>query len=73
MVLTVNSVQRGNKLESLEFGLSVMRIMTDLSDITTRESLLFWILKLLLTELRVHQMVSIMHEFVYQEHIDVSC
>ncbi|XP_047503635.1 adenylate cyclase type 10-like isoform X12 [Pieris napi] len=66
------NVQRGNKMESLEFGLSVMRIMTDLSDITTRESLNFWILKLLLTELRIHQMVSIMKEVMYQEHIDVS-
>ncbi|XP_045486493.1 adenylate cyclase type 10-like [Pieris rapae] len=66
------NVQRGNKMESLEFGLSVMRIMTDLSDITTRESLNFWILKLLLTELRIHQMVSIMKEFMYQEHMDVS-
>ncbi|CAH4029144.1 unnamed protein product [Pieris brassicae] len=66
------NVQRGNKMDSLEFGLSVMRIMTDLSDITTRESLKFWILKLLLTELRIHQMVSIMKEFMYQEHMDVS-
>ncbi|CAK1552980.1 unnamed protein product [Leptosia nina] len=70
--ISVSSVQRGKKLESLEFGLSVMRIMTDVSDTTTRESLIFWILKLLLTELRVQQMVTIMKEFIYYEHYDVS-
>ncbi|XP_045502162.1 adenylate cyclase type 10-like [Colias croceus] len=67
------NVQRGNKLVSLEFGLSVLRIMTSLSDVRTRESLIFWLLELLLTELRIQQMVSIMKEFVYlNEHYDVS-
>ncbi|CAG4947636.1 unnamed protein product [Colias eurytheme] len=67
------NVQRGNKLVSLEFGLSVMRIMTSLSDVRTRESLIFWLLELLLTELRIQQMVSIMKEYIYlNEHYDVS-
>ncbi|KAJ0174028.1 hypothetical protein K1T71_010174 [Dendrolimus kikuchii] len=55
----------GKKIESLEFGLSVMHMMTNLIDLHTRQMLVLWMLKLLLTDLKIHEMVSTMREFFY--------
>ncbi|CAG9563860.1 unnamed protein product [Danaus chrysippus] len=66
-------VEVGKKMESLEFGLSVMSIMTTLTDLPTRQILVLWILKLLLTEMRLQQMVAIMREFLFHtDHYDLS-
>lgn len=69
------SVEQGKKSESLEFGLSVMHIMmTKLIDLNTRQMMILWMLKLLLSDLRIHDMVSIMREFFYMtDYYDLSC
>ncbi|XP_059059672.1 adenylate cyclase type 10-like [Achroia grisella] len=58
-------VEYGKKLESLQFGFSVMQIMTNETDLNTRQVLILWMLKFLLSELRIHDMVSIMRDFFY--------
>lgn len=69
-----SSVEHGKKEESLDFGLSVMHMMSSLTDLTTRQMLILWMLKLLLSDLRIHDMVSIMREFFYMnDHYDLSC
>ncbi|XP_063831003.1 uncharacterized protein LOC135080250 [Ostrinia nubilalis] len=66
-------VEHGKKVESLEFGLSVMHMMSSLTDLTTRQMLILWMLKLLLSDLRIHDMVRIMREFFYMnDHYDLS-
>ncbi|KAL0869690.1 hypothetical protein ABMA27_005935 [Loxostege sticticalis] len=66
-------VEHGKKEESLDFGLSVMHMMSSLTDLTTRQMLILWMLKLLLSDLRIHDMVSIMREFFYMnDHYDLS-
>lgn len=67
-------MEYGKKMESLEFGLSVMHMMTNLIDLNTRQILVIWMLKLLLTDLRIHDMVAIMREFFYiTDYYDLSC
>lgn len=68
-------MEQGKKSESLEFGLSVMHIMmTKLIDLNTRQMMILWMLKLLLSDLRIHDMVSIMREFFYMtDYYDLSC
>ncbi|XP_037295199.1 adenylate cyclase type 10 isoform X2 [Manduca sexta] len=66
-------VEYGKKMESLEFGLSVMHMMSGLTDLNTRQMLVLWMLKLLLSDLRIHDMVAIMREFFYMtDHYDLS-
>ncbi|XP_060805393.1 adenylate cyclase type 10 isoform X1 [Amyelois transitella] len=66
-------VEYGKKMESIQFGLSVMRMMSSLTDLNTRQLLILWMLKFLLSDLRVHDMVSIMREFFYMiDHYDLS-
>lgn len=69
-----SSMEHGKKMESLEFGLSVMHMMTNLIDLNTRQMLILWMLKLLLSDLKIHDMVSIMREFFYMtDYYDLSC
>lgn len=58
-------VECGRKAESLEFGLSVFHMSTNLIELSTRQTLVLCMLKLLLAELRIHDMVSLMREFFY--------
>lgn len=66
------SVDYGKKMESLEFGLSVLHMLTSRTDICTRESLVLCMLKLLLSDLKISDMVAIMREFFYlTDHYDL--
>ncbi|KAJ8717345.1 hypothetical protein PYW08_005744 [Mythimna loreyi] len=58
-------VDHGKKIESLEFGLSVMHMVTNRTMMDTRISLVLCMLKLLLEDLKIHDMVTIMREFFY--------
>ncbi|XP_026743294.1 adenylate cyclase type 10-like [Trichoplusia ni] len=65
-------VDYGKKMESLEFGLSVLHMLTSRTDICTRESLVLCMLKLLLSDLKISDMVAIMREFFYlTDHYDL--
>uniref|UniRef100_A0A2A4J100 Guanylate cyclase domain-containing protein n=1 Tax=Heliothis virescens TaxID=7102 RepID=A0A2A4J100_HELVI len=65
-------VDNGKKIESLEFGLSVMHMLTSRTEMNTRESLVLCMLKLLLSDLKIHDMVTIMREFFYlTDHYDL--
>ncbi|XP_053615027.1 adenylate cyclase type 10-like [Plodia interpunctella] len=66
-------VEYGKKMESIMFGLSVMRMMSSLTDLNTRQHLILWMLKFLLSDLRIQDMVAIMREFFYMvDHYDLS-
>ncbi|XP_045537580.1 adenylate cyclase type 10-like [Papilio machaon] len=66
-------VESGKRAESIELGLEVMRMMSSITDLRTRQLLVLWILKLLLAETRVHDMIAIMREFFYMtDHYDLS-
>ncbi|CAH0695976.1 unnamed protein product [Spodoptera exigua] len=70
--LTFCSVDRGKKIESLEFGLSVMHMLSSRTEMNTRESLVLCMLKLLLSDLKINDMVTIMREFFYlTDHYDL--
>ncbi|KAJ8717997.1 hypothetical protein PYW07_005927 [Mythimna separata] len=58
-------VDHGKKIESLEFGLPVMHLVTSRTVMNTRESLVLCMLKLLLEDLKIHDMVTIMRDFFY--------
>lgn len=65
-------MDHGKKIESLEFGLSVMHMLTTRTEMNTRESLVLCMLKLLLSDLKINDMVSIMREFFYlTDHYDL--
>ncbi|CAH2042556.1 unnamed protein product, partial [Iphiclides podalirius] len=65
--------ESGKRIESIELGLSVMRMVSSMAELTTRQALVLWILKLLLSEMRLNDMVSIMREFFYMtDHYDLS-
>ncbi|XP_022816749.1 adenylate cyclase type 10-like [Spodoptera litura] len=65
-------VDHGKKIESLEFGLSVMHMLTTRTEMNTRESLVLCMLKLLLSDLKINDMVTIMREFFYlTDHYDL--
>nr|XP_049701323.1 adenylate cyclase type 10 [Helicoverpa armigera] len=65
-------VDNGKKIESLEFGLSVMHMLTSRTEMNTRETLVLCMLKLLLSDLKIHDMVTIMREFFYlTDHYDL--
>ncbi|KPJ03277.1 Adenylate cyclase type 10 [Papilio xuthus] len=66
-------VESGKRAESIELGLEVMRMMSSITELRTRQVLVLWILKLLLAETRVHDMIAIMREFFYMtDHYDLS-
>ncbi|KAI8419937.1 hypothetical protein MSG28_008555 [Choristoneura fumiferana] len=66
-------VEYGKKNESLEFGLSVMHMITNQTELNTRHLLILWMLKMLLTDLRIADMVVLMREFFYlTDHYDLS-
>nr|XP_037873495.1 adenylate cyclase type 10 isoform X1 [Bombyx mori] len=66
-------VEYGKKMEGLELGLSVIPMLSDLTDLNTRQMLLLWLLKLLLADLRINEMVNIIREFFYMtDHYDLS-
>ncbi|RVE44895.1 hypothetical protein evm_010442 [Chilo suppressalis] len=66
-------VEHGKKTESLEFGLSVMHMLSTLTDTGTCHMLVMWMLKLLLSDLRIHDMVNTMRQFFYMpDHYGLS-
>lgn len=68
------SVEHGKKIESLEFGLSVMHMVTSRAKINSRESLVICMLKLLLDDLKILDMVAIMREYFYlTDNYDLCC
>ncbi|CAB3231781.1 unnamed protein product [Arctia plantaginis] len=58
-------VEWSKKLESLEFGLVVMHMMPGVHSSQMRQVLILSMLKLLLCDLRIVDMVTIMTEFLY--------
>ncbi|XP_075981642.1 adenylate cyclase type 10-like [Anticarsia gemmatalis] len=58
-------VEWGKKIESLEFGLSVVHMLSSIHNSDMRQLLILWMLKLLLCDLKIHDMVAIMREFLY--------
>lgn len=68
------SVEWSKKLESLEFGLVVMHMMPGVHSSQMRQVLILSMLKLLLCDLRIADMVTIMTEFLYlSDTTDLCC
>lgn len=68
------SVEWSKKLESLEFGLVVMHMMPGVHSSQMRQMLILSMLKLLLCDLRIADMVTIMTEFLYlSDTTDLCC
>lgn len=51
-----------------------MHMITNQTELNTRHILILWMLKMLLTDLRIADMVVLMREFFYlTDHYDLSC
>lgn len=59
------SANWGKKIESLEFGLSALHMLPNIRTTEISQLLVLYMLKLLLFDLKIHDMVAIMTEFLY--------
>lgn len=67
-------MEYGNKIEGLEFGLIVIPLMINVVDLVTTQTMVLYLLKMLLTDLRIYEMVAVMREFLYMtDYYNLSC
>ncbi|KAJ2948304.1 hypothetical protein O0L34_g7541 [Tuta absoluta] len=58
-------VSHGSRSSCLDFGLSIMPMLSSQPDPTIGQMMVQWMLRLLLVDLRIHEMVMIMKEFYF--------